>query len=267
VIQKFLQAKQLEDQSVWVNLSGSHTVNRFVRLPPVKDKESRKLLVTEVKQLIPIPLDELSMACWIRHLDDEVIIGRPGVVTAARKSIVTARMELLEACGLKLDGLQSDTVALANFGAHEFAPVWASVDAKPSSGEELLKRAVVMVDCGASATNLVIVSGESQWYWTLETGGEDLTALLSRTSKLTNEEAEKLKRNPAALSSPAKQYELIEQRLDEVRARLSTIASDGMRQNSDWKVIQTWCMGGGWQAHQWIRRVILRHHAKSHENR
>jgi hypothetical protein len=112
-----------------------------------------------------------------------------------------------------------------------------------------------------------MVSGESMWCWTLETGGEDLTALLARASKSTHEEAEKLKRNPAALTSPSKQYQPIEQRLDEVRSRLDTIATDGMRQNRDWKVIQTWCMGGGCQAHQWIRRELLRNQTKSHENR
>ena len=86
---------------------------------------------------------------------------------------------------------------------------------------------------------------------------EDLTGALARATKMTRGDAEKRKRNPAELDSPAKQYELTEQKLDELRSRLETALADAKRQNKRFRVDSTWCFGGGCLAHEWIRRVIL----------
>lgn len=259
VIGQFIQSKQPSTIPVWANLTGSHSVQRFLRLPPVKDKDANSMLRQEVQQKIPIPADELSVAYWVRELSDDVAMGRPAVVTAVRRKIVADRTELLESCGLKLAGLQCDPSAIVNFAAHEFGSLWqqpGKADGDPIDQAQLCQ-AVALVDAGASTTNLVIVSGESHWSWTLEIGGEDLTSMITRSTKQTRKPAEALKRNPALLVSPSAQYELVEQRLNELRARLETVLSDALRQNSKWRIKQSWCMGGGCQAHQWIRRVML----------
>ncbi len=273
-IERFIEIKQPGEDRIWVNLAGAQTVNRFVRLPPVKDKEAKNLLLQEVEHKIPIPLDELSIACWIRHLEDEETIGRPAIVTAARRSLVTARTDLIESCGLKISGMQSDTNALANFAFHEFGSLWSNTAGDEqkktqnweSGDSNQLTKAVVLVDCGASATNLVIVSGESHWAWTIESAGEVFTNMIARSTKATHDEAEKLKRNPAALASPAKEFQLLEQRLSEVRARLETIFADAMRHNREWRVCESWCMGGGSQVHQWLRRIMLGSNARREDD-
>jgi Tfp pilus assembly PilM family ATPase len=260
-IEKFLEKMGAEETPVWANFASSRTVNRFVRLPPVKDKEAQQLLTQEVESKVPVPVDELVIVHWI-HADREAVLGRPAVACTARRTIVHQRIELLESCGLKLAGLQCDSIALANFGAYEFAELWSEIDETVeqedhAAYEDAISKTVVLIDCGASATNLVLVSGEAHWSWTVEMGGEEFTGQLASATKTTRGEAERLKRNPAALASPSRQYAAVEARMDEQRSRLHTVFSDGLRQSNPFQTVQSWCMGGAVQAHQWIRRVML----------
>lgn len=103
----------------------------------------------------------------------------------------------------------------------------------------------------------VTVSNEAHWSWTIESGGEDITGAIARSTKATRGDAERLKRNPAEIESPSKQYELAEQKLNEVRARLATALADAQKQNKRFHVEATWCFGGACLAHEWIRRVTL----------
>ncbi len=251
-IANFLESRDVGDTPIWANLSASKLVSRFLRLPPVKDKAARSLLDQEVDQKIPIAVDELSIARWIGELGKDQIHGRPALITAARRQVVESRLERLRECGLTVTGLQADTTALVNFAVHEFAEEWSD-----DEQDDAETPAVALIDCGASCTNLVLVSGEAHWSWTLEAGGEDMTALLARETKTTHGEAEQLKHNPAALVMPATQYKSIEQRQSELRVRLQTSLAEALRQNPRFKVSQCWCFGGECLSHGWVRRVLL----------
>ncbi len=252
----FLEAKAdgMEGASLWANLPASKLISRFVRLPPVKDKQAAALLDQEINQKIPIPLDELATVRWIAALNDEEVHGRPAVITAARRRVVEDRLEQLKGLGLEVDGLQSDNLALVNFVAHEFAE--DLVEPSDEVGRDQTP-SVLLIDAGASATNVVVVSREAHWVWTMEAGGEDMTALVARPTKTTLGEAEKLKRNPADLPHPGKHYALVEQRQDEVRARVEAAIQDGMQQNKRFRVVQSFCCGGACLSHAWLRRMML----------
>jgi Tfp pilus assembly PilM family ATPase len=260
-IEKFLEKLDGKEVPVWANMASSLTVNRFVRLPPVKDKEANTLLTQEVVNKVPIPIDELVVVRWIHDAKRQSVLGRPAIACTSRRSQVMQRIELIEACGLKLAGLQSDAIALVNFASHEFADLWRTDDPvsedDPDAFQNLMSKAIAFVDCGASATNVLLVSGEAHWSWTVDVGGQDFTNNLARSAKTVQEEAEKLKRNPAALKSPANEYQGVETRLDELRSRLSMVFADGLNQDNPFTSIESWCSGGGSQTHQWIRRVML----------
>ncbi len=260
-IEKFLEKLEGNDVPVWANMASSLTVNRFIRLPPVKDKEANTLLTQEIVNKVPIPIDELVVVRWIHDAKRQSVLGRPAIACTARRSQVMQRIELIESCGLKLAGLQSDAIALTNFAAHEFAELWQSDEPVPEDDpdayQELMSKSIALVDCGASATNVLLVSGEAHWSWTVDVGGQDFTSNLARSAKTVQEEAEKLKRNPAALKSPANQYQGVESRLDELRSRLSMVFADGLKQDNPFTSIESWCSGGASQTHQWMRRVML----------
>ena len=62
VVAQFLEEHEVEGIPVWGNISDSHLITRFVRLPPLKDKHVMALLKLEVEQRVPVPMDELAVA-------------------------------------------------------------------------------------------------------------------------------------------------------------------------------------------------------------
>lgn len=267
VVERFLESHDTDDKSVWVNVPASKLVSRFVRLPPTKDKVAKSLLQKEVESNIPIALDELRVVTWMAELTGDESRGRPAYIAAARKRVVDELLATLESAGLKVSGVQGDTVALINFAAHEFSDLWESEkggsETVPSGTEgdqvgsptATCSPTVAIVDCGASAVSLILVSSDAQWSWTTETGGEDLTSQLARVTTTTHAEAEKLKRDPSALAKPA-HYVAVENRQDLVRPRLESAFGESRKQNDRFDIVGCWCVGGGCKAHQWMRRVI-----------
>ncbi|MEM1068577.1 MAG: pilus assembly protein PilM, partial [Planctomycetota bacterium] len=207
-------------------------------------------------QKIPIPVEDLATVRWMAELNEESVHGRAAVVTAARRQVIEDRISQWDALGLEVDGLQADTLALVNFLAFEFADALPDVMDDESVHREDAP-AIALIDAGASATNLIVVSGESHWVWTMESGGEDITSLVARATKKTLSDAEKLKRNPADLKHPARQYKLVEQRQEEVRSRLETAFADGLQQDGRFAIEQSYCCGGASMGHGWVRRLML----------
>lgn len=285
IIEKLKQEKDFADVPVYVNLPASQAITRFVRLPPVSDKQAKELLKVEIEHRIPIHAEDLAIVDHVAALDNESVHGRAAVMTAAKRNDVESRFDLMDAIGLQCEGMQTDTIAIANFAALEFSDLWkvdeSDDDADDDSGDDAASKkkkkikkstkkiqalynnaeekmpAVAIIDCGAQSTKVVIVSGETHWAWSIENGGEDLTSALARATKTTHVESEKLKKNPAEIPSPHSQYQSIEQRQMEVRSRLEKIFQDAKSQNSRFEIQQTWCIGGGAFAHGWLRRTLL----------
>ena len=260
IIKKFLEEHYSQDEPIWANFNGSQTVNRFVRLPPVKTKEALNLLDREIESKIPISLDELVVAKWICPGKRLPTMGRPAMAATARKEVITRRMTLLESLGLHLSGLQSDTIALTNFIDHEFAEMWPNIenlkDKDLDSLQNELSNSICLIDAGASTTHLILVSAEANWSWSIETGGDDITLQIASSAKVNRMDAEKIKRDPNRLPKVAEQYLPIESSLDTLRARVATMFNDAMKQENPFRPSSSWCVGGACQTHQWIRRIM-----------
>ena len=242
--------KQLETTPVWINLSTSDVVNRFTTLPPIKDKPAAKMLDAETVAAIPLPVDEISVVRSIADASDNPTEGRPAMVCAARKRIVESRVDNCQAAGLKVAGMQCDSVAIINFMAHEFAETLVSTSSS-----------VALVDCGAVTTNVVIVGQREHTVWTIDGAGEDLTSLLARFSKTTLSDAEKLKHDPAQIEQPVDAFLPLEEKMQATRQRITQVVLRGNTADAEDSptadVDQTWCVGGGCLCHGWMRRVIL----------
>lgn len=263
-IEKFLKEKNSDELPVWCNINASQTVNRFIRLPPVKTKEASTLLDKEIESKIPIPLDELVVTKWICNQKRLPTMGRPAMASTARREIISSRISLLESLGIKLAGLQSDAIALVNFAAYEFTDIWPKIESFDEENSDRiqsdLSRAVCLIDAGASTTHLIIVSAESHWNLTIETGGEDTTFRLASTAKVNRKDAEALKRDLSHLSNISDQYLAVEVGLDTLRSRIETMYGDAMKQDNPFDPVSSWCVGGAWQTHQWTRRIMTEKH-------
>ncbi len=254
---------ELGDAPVWVNLSCSELITRFVRLPPLGDKQASAMLQVEAEQRIPLPIEELRLINWIAELGEDEVTGRPASVSAARKTVVEKRLELCAEAGLKVSGMQADSLALVNFADVEFAQLWFDPDGADDASEasfEAFKEkvdSVLLLDAGASTTTLVIVSSEAFWFWNLESGGESLTKAIAGNAKTVAAEAEDKKLNPSALEDLGHQFARVEQRQDELRGRLEKMVAEATKENERFNIVQSWCFGGACLTHGWIRRVML----------
>ena len=266
-VEAMVEEVEIGDTPVWVNLPANDLVTRFVRLPPLNDKQAKAMLQVEAEQRIPLPLEDLKVINWIASIGEDEVTGRPASVSAARKSIVGARLELLGEAGLKVSGMQAESLALVNFIDVEFAELWPNFDDDNEDGEseseaslrglEEKLDSVLLMDAGTSKTTVVIVSSEAFWFWNAESGGEMLTTAVAANSKLVAADAEQRKFNPATLDEPGVEFAVVEQRQNELRARLEKMVEEAKKQNERFDIVQSWCVGGSCLTHGWIRRVML----------
>lgn len=256
-METFLQEHEIEGAPVWVSFPARELVSRFVKLPPVADKQVKTLFEKEVESRIPLPMDEVACVNWIGPFPDDQLtaIGRPAFVSAAKKQFVNRYLENLGLAGLNVSGLQATPIALLNFAAVEFADLIA-LDQEDDDDLELKLPTVSLFDCGAEMTTALLLSGASCWFWSFESGGNEFTRLVSRATKATHGEAERLKRNPASLQHPDSQFEMVEQRIEEMHGRLRKITSDTIVGHDEIDVKQSWCCGGGVLTHGWIKRIL-----------
>ncbi|MCA9137693.1 MAG: hypothetical protein KDB00_13070 [Planctomycetales bacterium] len=255
-VEKFLSEHDVETTPVWVSFPARELVSRFVKLPPVADKQANVLFDKEVETRIPLPLDEVCCVRWIAPYpdDEKTTIGRPAFVSAAKKQFVDRYLENLGEAGLTVAGLQATPLALINFASREFADLF---EAEPGEDHfETKLPTVALFDCGAEMTIVLLISGASCWFWSFESGGNEFTRLLSRATTTTHSEAEKLKRNPASLERPDVQFEMVEARIEEMHGRLQKVVSDVLKEYEEFEIQQTWACGGGSLTHGWIKRIL-----------
>ncbi|MFU7557401.1 pilus assembly protein PilM [Roseiconus sp. JC912] len=265
-ITEFIEGRDLTEVPVWVSLRGRELVTRFVQLPPVNDKQAKLLFEREIKDRIPVELDDVVLVKWLCELpdDEDHGIGRPSFVAAAKKSHLDPFVAMLESAGLTVSGIQAAPIALMNLAAVEFKELISgptddqdkpSVDADDRVGQPQLP-AVALVDAGAETTTLCFVSARAYWFWTIESGGGEFTRMIARSSQKTHAEAEQLKRDVASIDRPHLVMEPVELRLDELRSRLEKIVMDAKKTGAPFDVLQTWCCGGGCKLHGWIKAIL-----------
>ena len=270
-LERFVEEKEPGDDPVWGNICGSQLISRFVVLPPVKDKQTVQLLEQEIAARVPFALDDLEVIRWIAELDKASAAGRPAMVVAARKQIVSARFELFKEAGIECAGIQSDPLALANLASVEFKETWqANPSSQDGSGEQeedeetesdddddLDARTVAIVDSGATTTTLLLLSRQACWFWTTESGGDDLTTIAARTTGKVQVESEHLKREPAMIVHPANTFLPIEDKMSQTRLRFMKLMEEAEKQIGDFDVQSFWCTGGSPLTLGWVRHVMI----------
>lgn len=253
----------LENDPIWANLPANDVTFRFVRLPPVKDKKIGGLVEAELRERVPIDFDELCVVQDIAPFRADTVHGRAASLVVVRKQHAENRVALLAAAGLEIAGLQADPVALANLAAHEFDESITlskeAMDAAAADSDSTLPT-VVMVDAGATTTTLLFVSCESVWFWTVDAGGKDFDLAISRTAKVTRDQAEQIKCAPDPFGDVHTTDDATRPIMLEHRSRIQRIARDASAQNGRFDVRHVWVMGGGSLAMGYARHVICEDH-------
>jgi type IV pilus assembly protein PilM len=156
---------------------GQGTFSRFIKVPAFEEKKVQDMVQYEASQQIPFPLDEVI---WDFHvIDREYLTGEErevGLFAVRREAIDDFLTDFSEE-GLSVEMLSIGYLALLNFIKYDLDP----------------KEPSIVLDIGATHTDLILIDGERFWVRPLPHSGQDITKAIMERFKLKYSEAEKLK--------------------------------------------------------------------------
>ena len=178
-------------KDVVLGISNQKVFVRLVQVPWMPDNELRASLKFQVADLVPMPVDE-SVLDFVPL--DEVMSENNrmirGLLVAASQDMVLGAIRACQKAGLKVT-----TADLTPFAVLRSA---GTSDPLGLSGPE------AVVDVGARVTNIVVhEAGVPKFVRILLLGGDDITGAMVEKLGIPTAEAERLKRDHAALASPA----------------------------------------------------------------
>lgn len=162
-----------------VGVSGQQSFARFIKLPPVEEKQVPQIVKFEAIQQIPFPLDEVewSYQLFRDEASPDIEVG----IFAMRKELVNQHLAYFTASGVNVQVVQMNPLAVYNALRYD----------------EKIKGTTMIIDLGAENADLLIAEGESVWMRSIPIGGNHFTEALVRDFKLRFERAEELKRTTA----------------------------------------------------------------------
>jgi len=146
---------------------------------PLSLFEDERIIESEVENIIPFPLKEINYSYQIMGISEENENMANVLVAAAKKEIVDGFVKTFELAGLDLIILDVDIFALTNIVEQISGPEDASA---------------MVVDIGASVTNMAIIKGENLGFTReILLGGKYLTNQIEKSLNLSFEDAEEKK--------------------------------------------------------------------------
>jgi type IV pilus assembly protein PilM len=182
----FVQRHPERRNFVGVSVSGSASLARFVKLPPVEAKKVNEIVRFEAIQQIPFPLEDVEWSHQLFKSPDspDLEVG----IFAMRKELINHHLKAFTDVGLNVEVVQLNPLAVYNAMRYD----------------NRLEGATMIIDLGAENTDLIIADGETIWLRSIPLGGKNFTEVLVKQFKLSFSKAEELKRT-AATSKYAKQ--------------------------------------------------------------
>ena len=172
----FLARNSVKDPVV-VAHPGQGTFSRFIKMPAFDQKKVDEMVGYEAAQQIPFPLDEVI---WDYHVvDREYLPGeeREVALFAIRREAVEDFLLEFTNNQLVVESVSIGYLGVLNYAVHDLAPE------EPS----------VILDIGASHTDLILMDGDRFWIRALPHSGNEITRAIQEHFNLGFAEAEKLK--------------------------------------------------------------------------
>jgi len=205
-LKTFLSRNDLRGDTVAISLPGQTGLSKFIKLPPVDQKQLPQLVGYEAKTQIPFDLEEVV---WdyqrmpgeygASEDDDEDIPMQTevGLFAIKRDQLLRAIRPLVDA-DIEIDFIQLTPMALYNTLSFD------QLNGDQEYDDEKGGRWVAGLSIGTEAADLVITNGYRVWQRSIPIGGNHFTKQLTQDLKLTFAKAELVKRN-AKQSADAKQ--------------------------------------------------------------
>ncbi|MDP8263633.1 MAG: type IV pilus assembly protein PilM [Candidatus Ancaeobacter aquaticus] len=175
---KFVDSKIFRNNSCIVGISGQAVFIRFVKLPVVEKRKMDQIVQYEAQQQVPFPIEEVR---WdYQLLGNGALEERDILLVAIKQDIVRTLVESVYQNGLMPEVIDVLPLSLYNCFAYNGL---------------LTDEASLVVDIGARTTNLIVTGGDELWIRSIPIAGNSLTQCIVDDMKISEPEAENLKRS------------------------------------------------------------------------
>lgn len=176
-IKQLLRENHITANSAHIAVAGGSVIVRNVRVPRMPEATLRKSIKFEAGRYVPSSTEDSFIEFEIIGDVDESQMDV--LVVAAPKDVVASRVAACEAAGLEVDSVDIEP----------FAAYRSLVESEHN--EELMAGTLVLVDIGASSTNLSVISqGVFAMTRSISQAGDSLTDALKKNFNLSDEDAE-----------------------------------------------------------------------------
>ncbi|MDD5072783.1 MAG: type IV pilus assembly protein PilM [Candidatus Omnitrophica bacterium] len=174
-IEGLLRTEKIKSGRLALSLSGQSVFIRFLKLPKIQQGKIDKIIKYEAQQQIPFPLDKIS---W----DHQIFRSGAGpeedvLFVAAKKEIVETTLSHVARTNLDIEFVDVSPLALLN-----------AITYNEPLGKGLI------LDIGAKATNLIVISDKGFWVRSILIAGDEMTHAIASKLNIPFDKAEELKR-------------------------------------------------------------------------
>jgi len=187
----FFIERGVKVKNVATSLSGNSVIVRYVKFPRLTKVELQSTLATEAEPFIPFDINEVQLGFHIlSEIVEEGQKKMETVLVAAKRDLVTARLDIIEGCGLHPALIDVDSFALEN--VHE-----RTRDPKESV-------ATLYLNIGHMVTNLSIVeNGVTRVVRDVFISGQTMTKAVMKAFQCEAPKADELKKLFGVIVDPA----------------------------------------------------------------
>ncbi len=188
----FLVEKGVKVREAATALSGNSVIVRYVKFPRLTKTELQATLATEAEPFIPFDINEVQLGFHIlAEIIEEGQKKMETVLVAAKKELVTARLETLQAAGFTPAIIDVDSFALEN--VHEKLR-------DPKEGPA----ATLYLNIGHSVTNLSIIeNGVTRVVRDVFISGQTMSKAVAKAFQCEPAKADELKKLYGVIVDPA----------------------------------------------------------------
>lgn len=175
-IKSIFQENNIKSKNAACALSSYSVISKKITMPQVEEDALENMIGVEVENAIPFPMKDIYYTYAVIGPDMERANMMNVKIVAVKREIVDAYIATFNMAGLSLQILDVDMFGISNIVEQVYAPKEYSV---------------LIVDIGASVTNIAILNGENiEFTREILMGGKYLTSQIQKSIKVKYKDAE-----------------------------------------------------------------------------
>ncbi len=178
-LKSIFSENNIKTKNVACALSSYSVISKKIAVPFTDDEALENMISVEVENAIPFPMKDIYYSYYVQGVDPEKQSMMNVKIVAVKKEIVDAYIATFNMAGLSLQILDVDMFGISNVVEQVYVPKEGSV---------------LIVDIGASVTNIAILNGDNiEFTREILMGGKYLTGQIQKSIKVKYKDAEQKK--------------------------------------------------------------------------